>query len=895
MILFVPYFLIPIKKNTVIYLGDNIYPNGLPDEKAGDYAEKKAILDTQINLVKNTAATAYFIPGNRDWMQGAPGGWRQIIHQSKYIESLELQNIHFIPQNGCPGPVEVQLGNGIVLVAVDSQWWLQQEARPGVTSDCDCKTENEVLVALKDILFRNRDKIVLFAAHHPFRSHGIHGGYYTFKQHIFPLTDVNANLYVPLPVIGSFYPLTRGVFGNVQDVKHPKYKDFISQVDEVLSTHPYCIRIAGHEHSLQYLVDDEQNYIVSGAGSTSTRVKKGSDTKFADTGPGFACLELLTDGTIGLKFYSVNNKPTDTAAYTARLKIFTPPAPEADTALVKKFPDSITVVAASYYTANSFKKWLLGKNYRDEWTAPVSVKVFDIAKEKGGLKPVQRGGGFQSKSLRLENAGGRQYVLRSIEKYPDKVLPEEFRQTFVKDVIVDGISASYPYAALSVPPLATAGGVPHASPVLRYVPDDPRLGQYRTDFANSLCIFEEREPGDQEKTYSTAKMLEKLQEDNDNKIDQHAVLRARILDMFIMDFDRHEDQWRWGADENDKGKTYYPIPRDRDQAFFVNNGFLPSFISKPWIQPKFQGFKAHAKNINTFNFNARYFDRSFLNELSENDWSEAVDAFLPLMSDSVIEMAMKQQPKELSAYSEKKIIETLKQRRQYLAEEMLQYYKFLAKEVDIAGTDKNELFEISRNDDGSVKVIVYKINKEGEPNRKLYERLFIPSETREIRLFGLGADDKFEIKGQSRKTICLRIIGGTGNDIVDNTDNNTAASRTKIYDLNTEENKITGEGKWKNKLSDQPEVNQLDRRAYQYNILAPSISVAYNPDDGVFLGMALKYTRHAFRKKPHSVIHFFKANYAVATGGLQFQLPDGCGGPDRQTRPRISRQYKSAK
>jgi hypothetical protein len=92
------------------------------------------------------------------------------------------------------------------------------------------------------------------------------------------------------------------------------------------------------------------------------------------------------------------------------------------------------------------------------------VKVFDIGKEMGGLKPVQRGGGFQSKSLRLEDANGKQYVLRSIEEYPDKVLPDEFRQTFVKDVIVDGISASYPYAALSVPPLAVAADVPHANP-----------------------------------------------------------------------------------------------------------------------------------------------------------------------------------------------------------------------------------------------------------------------------------------------------------------------------------------------------------------------------------------------------------------------------------------------
>ena len=240
------------------------------------------------------------------------------------------------------------------------------------------------------------------------------------------------------------------------------------------------------------------------------------------------------------------------------------------------------------------------------------------------------------------------------------------------------------------------------------------------------------------------------------------------------------------------------------------------------------------------------------------------------MTDSVIETAIRQQPKELKSFSEDKIIETLKQRRQFLKEEMLQYYKFLAKEVDIAGTDKKEFFEITRNEDASVKVVIYKINKDGEANRKLYERLFLPNETKEIRLYGMGAEDRFEIKGNARSTICLRIIGGAGKDEFDNSDVNTAASQTKIYDFSNEENKFTGEGKWKNRLSDKPEVNLLDRRAYKYNILAPLISVSYNPDDGVFPGYEFEIYPTCIQKKPTFCSSFFKANYAIATGAYSF-------------------------
>ena len=36
----------------------------------------------------------------------------------------------------------------------------------------------------------------------------------------------------------------------------------------------------------------------------------------------------------------------------------------------------------------------------------------------------------------------------------------------------------------------------------------------------------------------------------------------RDRDMFVMDLDRHEDQWNWGAWDNGKGKTFYPIAKD---------------------------------------------------------------------------------------------------------------------------------------------------------------------------------------------------------------------------------------------------------------------------------------------------------------------------------------------
>jgi Omp85 superfamily domain/Calcineurin-like phosphoesterase len=850
----------------IIFLGDNIYKKGMPLAGSGYRADAEEKINAQVKLVENFKGKAFFIPGNHDWKNGKADGAQQLKNQEVYINALQNSRIQFMPADGCPGPAELPLADNVTLVVMDSQWWLQQNGRPGVESDCDCKTEDQVLTSLKDIVYRNRDKLLLFATHHPFKTYGKHGGYFTLKQHIFPLTEASGNLYIPLPVLGSIYPIARGVFGNIQDVKNPVYKKMIQSVDEILTTHPYCIRVAGHEHNLQLIQQNNQQYIVSGAGCKTSQVKKGRGSLFAAAKTGYATLNVSGNGNINLAFLSPQS---DTQLYAAALRPLTPVAEKNAVANNRNFPDSVFVPGSASYGAGGIKRWLLGSNYRKEWGEKIKVRVIDITKEKGGLKPLKRGGGKQTKSLRLEDAAGKQYVLRSIDKAPDKALPEEFRETFAKDLVKDGISSSYPYAALSVPPLAAAAGVPHTTPGLVYVPDDPALGVYRPDFANTLCLLEERDAG-LDKSYSTDKVVKKLEDDNDNRINQEAVLQARLLDMFMMDLDRHEDQWQWGAVDNGKGKTYYPVPRDRDQPFFINTGLLPRMVSRPWIAPQLQGFRKKAQNISTFNFAARNFDRSFLTEPTVEDWKKQADLLVSRMTDEVIEKALLQQPKEIYQYSGAKIAATLKARRSYLVAEAMQYARFLAKEVNITGSDKKELFDVARLENGSVLVKVFKVNKNGDTSAKLYQRLFLVNETKEIRLYGLGGDDRFLLHGSGGNTIKVRIIGGVGNDVFEN-NAPTAAGKTILYDLTSEQNKVEGSGTVRQRFSANPEVNKLDRLGYRYNILAPFISASFNPDDGLFLGASVKYTKQGFRKKPFAAQHKFSATHALATKAFNFK------------------------
>lgn len=856
------------ERNMAIYLGDNIYPLGMPTEGEPSYAEAKKIIDYQISLVKGKKAKAYFVPGNHDWKNGKLGGWQQILNQFNYINGQELPNVQAWPIDGCPGPVEVEVSDKVVVVLIDSQWFLYVHEKPGPGSNCTAKTIDEFATELREIIRTHPNQLVVLAMHHPMYSGGVHGGDFSWKSHIFPFADAIPGLYIPLPILGSIYPIARGVFGNIQDIKHPLYRNMARTIEEVIREHPNVIVTAGHDHSLQLIRKDSIPYIVSGSGSNLSRVKKNKLVEFEDLNYGFAFIEVRKSGKVQIKYYNIADKDLSTPNYIAASKpiVITEPKSTRDT-LQHVLKDSVTIAANTRLKGNAFKRFFMGENYRKEWTTAVTVPVLDLGTEYGGLKPKRQGGGKQTKSLRVEDSTGKEWVLRSIEKFPEAVIPADLRGGLAKDVVEDGISASYPFASLSIAPIARAAGIPSIRRKLVYVPDDPRLERFRSDFHDRLAILEEREPLNVNKTYNTNELVLRLQKDNDDHIDQKALLKARLMDNFDMDLDRHEDQWRWAIRDTGKGKIYYVIPRDHDQSFYINQGLIPYFARKPWYIPELQGFRAKAMDIKTFNRAARNFDRSFLTELSEQNWNAQIDTFLTAMTDSVIDQALQNQPREIQKLSAGKITETLKKRRRYFKDDMLKYYRFLSKNVSVVGSNKREQFTISKEEGGAVHIVVHKIDKQDSLSSKIYDRVFDPKVTDELQLYGLNDDDRFVIEGGG-SPIKIRIIGGAGKDEFIN---NGTDGKVLVYDASFEENKLSGNAGLRNKISPNPQVNRYNRLNYKYNYINPSLSVAYNVDDGLYLGAHIEAIRQGFRKEPYGQRHILVANHALKTSSYYFR------------------------
>ena len=863
------------KKTTIIFLGDNLYQYGLPDESVVGYTIRKAPLDSQIVIANGTDAKVYFIPGNHDWNNGDPGGWEGIQREQAYIDNFGSKNVEFFPKDGCPGPVEINITPDITLIVLDSEWWVFPYDKPGIESDCPYKTKTEVLTQLDDILSRNSKKLVIFAVHHTFRSYGIHGGNFTIKQHIFPLTDINPKLYVPLPVIGSIYPITRGIFGTTEDMSHPLYQGMIADIEKVIKGHQNVIYAAGHEHTLQLIKDSGYYYIVSGAASKSTRVSKGKNSLFASDKKGFAILDVSKNKNVSTTFYSVDSEKVKVEFSTNLLNFSSLPVPENPKDTTRQaeivFKDSAVISASDKYKkASGFKQTFAGKNYRKEWSTPITLKVFNIRKEKGGLTIRSLGGGKQTKSLRLIDKKGTEWTLRSIDKDPEKAIPENLRHTLAQDIVQDLVSASYPYAPYIVPGLSQATGVLSTHPQFFFVPDDPAFGIYQTLFKNTVCLLEEREPtADAADTKTTAKVINKMIDDHDNHVDEFAYLKARLLDNIIGDWDRHFDQWKWGTADTGKGKLYYPVPRDRDQAMYNSDGLLINYLAKNQFK-YLQGFKNNFSDIRWFNYEARDIDRIFMSRLNINDWKNSIAKIQHDLTDAAIDSSVKKLPPEIYALDASTITEKLKSRRDILMKQGIKLYKFLSKKVSIIGSNDKEYFKVQNNGD-SLQVIVYRRKNKTDSAGIIYNRSFDHYYTKEIRLYGLGGNDKFEIAENTNSKIKVRMIGGKGNDSF----NIKGHVRNFVYDLKatdstTEKNAVTNSSKTKTDFSVDPTVNEYKPYGFNYNIYRyPQLNVAYNQEDNLLVGLSFSAKTYGFRKDPYSTFQKLSALYAPTHGAYQ--------------------------
>lgn len=877
------------ENSSLIFLGDNIYHNGLPPEDRLDEDRKKAeskIL-VQLKAVENFKGKIYFIPGNHDWNNAKKDGIDYIHAQEEFIEFFFDNKDVFLPDHGCPGPEKKKLGDKAVLIAMDSQWWLHPHPDDySKHNTCKNKDFGDITMELVEMLDEESDKWIIVALHHPLYSEGSHNGFYTLLDHLFPLTVFSSSFYLPLPILGSLHPFYRSVFGAKQDMVHPLYQFYISEILKATEGRKNIMFVSGHEHNLQYFKKDDNHFIKSGSGSKSSPLPSNSEALFSSDHKGFAKIEFYEDRDVRLKYFTLP-KNKEELAYDGLLMRQSRSFPKKYEPYELK-AESITSSADEQYNKGFIHRLIFGNLYRKDWSTRSNFRTFNISKELGGLTPTQVGGGLSSSSIRLEDSDGKEYVLRSVQKRVEKVVPIEFRSSIIEHIFQDQIAASQPYAALVVPPLAKAAGIYHTTPEIVYLPKQDALGDYNALFASKLYLFEERPAGDMEdneqfgkskKIVSFSKLLTQLKTDNRNHIHQDQVLRSRLMDIYLGDWDRHDDQWRWASfeeradDGSGRKEIYYePIPRDRDQVFFKYKGLTPTIakLLAPELR-KFQSFGPNIKNLKYLGYNARHFDRSFLNAQDKESWIKIAQELKANITDKAIDESVNKLPHEIKEFRAEYFKKSLLARRDKLPSFAEKHYAYLAKYVDIPGSDKEEYFEVLREDSGVTQIRVYDLNKDREADELIYSRQFISNETKEIRLYGLGGNDQFVLSGEHTNGSLIRIIGGEGKDrIQDNSVNRGSTKSLIVYDNINEKNDFKLGPDSQDLRSDNYKDNHYDRKEYYFDSNVGFVLLGYTPDDGLIINYRQNLIKYGFRKNPFDIQH--SLNTRIALGSKEFKV-----------------------
>ncbi|GAB5410588.1 MAG: metallophosphoesterase [Balneolaceae bacterium] len=877
------------ERSAAIFLGDNIYLKGLPDSTDPNRPFYEARLNEQLKTVQNFKGRVVFIPGNHDWDDGGIDGLNAVQRQEKYVEAYLDRGNTFLPDGGFPGPVDIELmdddedlrlRDDIRLIVLDTQWWLHKHKKSyGDTGEYDLVDGGDFLVELENILKKREKDFVVVAAHHPLITNGPHGGYMPAKTHLKP------------PIFGSLYAFYRKAFGLEQDIPHHNYKEMSKTLRNMFKLNDHLIYASGHSHNLQYHKTDGprevQHYIVSGSGTKENFVAKGRGAEFTYEGKGFTTLNYYGDGSVWMEAWApIGNGSSGKLIYKTQIK---PPYDqildeEEKEAIDINYTDSTVVVAPNknYDKPGKLFRAIAGNHNRNLWSIESEYPVFDVTEIRGGLELVRMGGKGQSNTLHLEDKDGNEFVLRSVDKQAGKVWDENLKKTIALDLAQDQFSILNPYAAIVIPTLANAVGVYHTNPKIYYVPNDPKLGLYADQIGGQLALFEEKPDGDMRDVASVGNskevvayrdMIREVDNDIDHRVDQELFARSRLLDMLIGDWDRHSDQWRWATFEPDdkQGKIYRPIPRDRDVAFMIMDGIGPTIAKYgPFFQ--YQNFGESYNNLKGLNNNSLPLTRRFTNQLTKEEWVQIATEMQNLLTDDVIEEAVANYPKEVyeevGAFTE----QGLKARRDKLIQVTERYYELISSVISVPASNKRERFVVEVLDENHTRIEIYKLTGKGKLREKYFDRVFDRVETKELRLYGLGGDDEFILKGDRRGEIKILISGGPGEDVYVDESPNQIISRKLLGIFETERgNEYSLSQKTHLHLTKNPIDNYYDyEKDFLWNRYYPGYFFNYNNDEGLFIGGGPKILRNGFRKFP-AVTHYLRFNYAPTSGAANLR------------------------
>ncbi len=872
-------YLQPFEQEVVLVFTGDLLP------QHENFLKGSVILDKFLRkLIEVPELTILLLPGDRDWDDGSRQGLTKLRLLEQFLVNQDYgERILFQPSDGCPGPLLYDIAPELNILVLNTQWWNQKYGRPTTESAiCNTAEPAAVIEEIESLIDESATGNLLIVGHHPIFSHGPFGGYFPVSQWLLP--------------IPPFSILNRSFLQNVGSDRYsanPRLAQFEEDLSEVLAPHFSIIYASGHEKNLEAFRIGENVVINSGAPEKGGFVRKVNSTLVHSRRAGFISLHYHSSGHIGINHHEwldtgITLRKTVTAYQAPCL------APMLDIPVNRRLipcleyaeespeasldhPDEITIAANPYYIATKGQKRWLGKHYRDSWTTKVKVPVLDLNVHNGGLQPFEEGGGRQTSSLKFRAGDGLEYVFRSVDKDPSKALRYDLRSTIISLLVRDQTTTQQPYGALVVGPMLDQLNILHATPRLFVMPNAEELGPFKSKFGGMLGMLEDRpvDPqngesfADADDVKRTMSLFRKMFQSPAVRIETSEFIRARIFDMLVGDWGKHEDNWKWAGFEDEIGMLYRPIPRDRDHVFSLYDGLLPSLIDREWAKPSGEHFGYRIKGLRSLMWQARHLDRFVAAEADLETWMAQTKRIQSALNPQIIQESIHKLPTELHQTAGEEIAAKLEQRLHDLQEYTNAYYKMLARTVDVIGSHSDERVFIDRLADGRVQVGMY-AHHDSLRVEPQYARVFKPTETKEIRFFGLNGDDHFHISGSAKKSIKIRIVPGKGRDMIaDSSWVKGSKKQTLIYeDLGSVDN-IKGSGEIKFIRNAPEEAYHYQRTAFHYDTYFPLMYLTFSSDYGISLNSGVSFTNHSYGRPDFSSKHGLSARLS-SVGNFKF-------------------------
>lgn len=521
------------------------------------------------------------------------------------------------------------------------------------------------------------------------------------------------------------------------------------------------------------------------------------------------------------------------------------------------------VAIGPQYDVGRVGEFWFGSGYRGLWTASIELPVLDLSAFAGGLTPVRTVGQAQSLGLALRGADGKAYTFRSLHKHPERVLPVSWRDRWPGRFLRDTTSATHPGAALILPPLATAVGVPATNPRLVIMPDAPRLGEFRARFANEIGTIDEfplpaadGRPGFQGATeiISSTELWSRWLTTPANRVDSRALLRARVLDLWLENYDRHAGQWRW---MRIPGQPFFqPLPEDPDFVLVKHDGVVSRNL-RPRL-PIFLRFgDRYSNTLEGPLRNNLEVDLWLLADLDAASWAEVARDVSARLTNQVIASAIAALPPEWQVLSGQTQSD-LEARRDLLVDYVMRVYRYEARRVDVHATAADETVSIDREPDDTVVVSVTEAGREAP----YYSRRFTATETEEIRVYLHGGHDRVTRTGRAGGRVRIRVIADGGTAWID--DSSSGGTDVWVDAGRSEVRRGPGtrvrQKPWVNTRQD-PETPWVEVRNIGDWSVFGTVG-RYSPDFGLLLGYSATRTAWAFRTEPSASVQTIRGGFA---------------------------------